>query len=169
MVKYFKWGEQMYEYKLIRSSRRTLAVQITEDGEISEEAQNMVMEQLKGSFRPEFLNRLDETIMFKPLTKDNISSIINLQLEEINKLPDTKKATRQYVRVLTSNASECMLDNQGRILLQKRNLQSINATNELLIVGMMNRFAIWDKTTFESKRLEQSDFAAKLKMRMCKA
>lgn len=79
--------------------------------------------------------------------------------------PDDQMLLMQFV----SDAEFLEMDNQGRILLQKRNLQSINATNELLIVGMMNRFAIWDKTTFESKRLEQSDFAAKLKMRMCKA
>ncbi len=58
---------------------------ITEDGEISEEAQNMVMEQLKGSFRPEFLNRLDEIIFFKPLTEENIKSIAALQIKSLNK------------------------------------------------------------------------------------
>ncbi len=59
---------------------------IDEDGEITSSAQEMVMNQLRGSFRPEFLNRLDEIIMFKPLTKDDISRIIDLQVKEINKL-----------------------------------------------------------------------------------
>ena len=45
----------------------------------------MVMSELKSSFRPEFLNRLDEIIMFKPLTKDNIGGIVDLQLADINR------------------------------------------------------------------------------------
>ena len=51
----------------------------------------MVMEQLKGSFRPEFLNRLDEIVMFKPLTKDNISGIIDLLLADINRRIEDKE------------------------------------------------------------------------------
>jgi len=58
---------------------------ITEDGSIKKEAQDMVMEDLRGSFRPEFLNRLDEIVLFKPLTKENISGIINILMEELNK------------------------------------------------------------------------------------
>lgn len=58
---------------------------ITEDGSISGEAQEMAMNDLRASFRPEFLNRLDEIVMFKPLTKGNISGIINILLEELNK------------------------------------------------------------------------------------
>ena len=57
---------------------------IDENGEIKNEAQNMVMEELKLHFRPEFLNRLDETILFKPLTKDNITGIIDLLMEQMN-------------------------------------------------------------------------------------
>lgn len=58
---------------------------ITEDGSISKDAQDMAMSDLHASFRPEFLNRLDEIVMFKPLTKDNISGIINILMEELNK------------------------------------------------------------------------------------
>ena len=58
---------------------------IQEDGEISEQSQNMVMNELRGHFRPEFLNRLDEIIMFKPLTKDNIGQIIDLMMNDLNK------------------------------------------------------------------------------------
>ncbi|MBP3702444.1 MAG: ATP-dependent chaperone ClpB [Lachnospiraceae bacterium] len=58
---------------------------IDESGEISEESQSLVMTQLRNSFRPEFLNRLDEIIMFKPLTKENIGGIIRLLMEDINK------------------------------------------------------------------------------------
>ena len=58
---------------------------IEPDGSIRQEAQDLVMEQLRGSFRPEFLNRLDEIIMFKPLTKDNIGNIIDLMVTDLNK------------------------------------------------------------------------------------
>ena len=57
---------------------------IEEDGRISEDAEEMVMQQLRSHFRPEFLNRLDETIMFKPLTKDNIGGIIKLIVADLN-------------------------------------------------------------------------------------
>ena len=58
---------------------------IQDDGGISEEARNLVMQDLRAHFRPEFLNRLDETIMFKPLTKDNIGHIVDLLLKGLNK------------------------------------------------------------------------------------
>ena len=58
---------------------------IDENGEMSPEAEEEVMEQLKGSFRPEFLNRLDEIIMFKPLSADNIKSITKLLILSLNK------------------------------------------------------------------------------------
>mgnify|MGYP003291759390 FL=1 len=58
---------------------------IDEDGEITMQAENLVMNDLRAHFRPEFLNRLDETILFKPLTKSDIRSIINLLLADLNK------------------------------------------------------------------------------------
>ena len=58
---------------------------IQDDGSLSEEARNLVMQDLRAHFRPEFLNRLDETIMFKPLTKDNIGHIVDLLLKGLNK------------------------------------------------------------------------------------
>ena len=58
---------------------------IQDDGSISEEARNLVMQDLRAHFRPEFLNRLDEIIMFKPLTKDNIGHIVDLLLKGLNK------------------------------------------------------------------------------------
>jgi ATP-dependent Clp protease ATP-binding subunit ClpB len=58
---------------------------IEEDGTIDETSQNMVMGELKSRFRPEFLNRLDEIIMFKPLTKNNIYAIIDLLVADVNK------------------------------------------------------------------------------------
>ena len=58
---------------------------IDEQGNISEESQAAVMNELRAHFRPEFLNRLDETIMFKPLTKENIYDIIDLLIADVNK------------------------------------------------------------------------------------
>lgn len=57
---------------------------ISEDGSISQQAQELVMADLRAHFRPEFLNRLDETIMFRPLGKDSIGGIINLLIKEVN-------------------------------------------------------------------------------------
>ena len=57
---------------------------IDENGEIKSEAQEQVMNDLRGHFRPEFLNRLDEIIMFKPLTKDNIGGIVDLMVKELS-------------------------------------------------------------------------------------
>ena len=57
---------------------------INEDGSIRPEAERAVMEDLRAHFRPEFLNRLDETILFKPLTRDNIGGIIDLLMKDVN-------------------------------------------------------------------------------------
>ena len=57
---------------------------IDENGDIKPEAQEQVMNDLRGHFRPEFLNRLDEIIMFKPLTKDNIGGIVDLMVRELS-------------------------------------------------------------------------------------
>ena len=79
---------------------------IGEDGEITQKSQDMVMEQLRMNFRPEFLNRLDEIIMFKPLTKDDISSIIDLQMTQINRLLEEKELTIE----LTQDARKLIAD-----------------------------------------------------------
>ena len=55
------------------------------DGEISESTRQMVMNDLRGHFRPEFLNRLDETIMFKPLSRQDIGNIIVILVAELNR------------------------------------------------------------------------------------
>jgi len=57
---------------------------IDENGAIREESEKMVLNELRAHFRPEFLNRLDETIMFKPLTKENVTAIIDLLLKDVN-------------------------------------------------------------------------------------
>ena len=66
---------------------------IDENGNIRPEAENMVMNDLRAHFRPEFLNRLDETILFKPLTKENITGIIDLMAADINKRLADKELT----------------------------------------------------------------------------
>lgn len=73
---------------------------IDENGNIKPEAEEAVMNDLRGSFRPEFLNRLDEIIMFKPLTKDNIAGIVNLLMAELNE----RLADRQISVELTDAA-----------------------------------------------------------------
>ena len=66
---------------------------IDEKGNISEEAEKQVMNDLRAHFRPEFLNRLDETILFKPLTRDNIGGIIKLIIADLNKRLADKELT----------------------------------------------------------------------------
>ncbi len=80
---------------------------IDEAGNISKDAEEEVMEELKASFRPEFLNRLDEIILFKPLTKDNIGNIVNLLLDELNK----RLEDRDLQVELTEKAKEFVTDN----------------------------------------------------------
>ena len=77
-----------------------------ENGNISQESQNAVMEDLRAHFRPEFLNRLDETIMFKPLTKDNIYDIIDLLVADVNK----RLADREISIFLTDDAKKYVVD-----------------------------------------------------------
>ncbi|SFL16157.1 ATP-dependent Clp protease ATP-binding subunit ClpB [Lachnospiraceae bacterium KH1T2] len=75
---------------------------IKDDGEISEEAQEQVEAKLKASFRPEFLNRLDEIIMFKPLTEENVGHIIDLLLKDTN-----RRIEEQELKIeLTENAKK---------------------------------------------------------------
>ena len=66
---------------------------IDENGDIRPECEAQVMNDLRGHFRPEFLNRLDETILFKPLTKDNIGHIIDLMMADVNKRLEDKELT----------------------------------------------------------------------------
>ena len=77
-----------------------------ENGNISQESQSAVLEDLRAHFRPEFLNRLDETIMFKPLTKDNIYDIIDLLVADVNK----RLADREISIFLTDDAKKYVVD-----------------------------------------------------------
>lgn len=85
---------------------RYLLEGIDDEGNIESGAEDMVMEELRGHFRPEFLNRLDEIIMFKPLTKDNLSGIIRLLVKDI----DNRLADRDINLELTDNAMQQIID-----------------------------------------------------------
>jgi ATP-dependent Clp protease ATP-binding subunit ClpB len=79
---------------------------IDANGEISKYASDMVQNELKIHFRPEFLNRLDEVIMFKPLTKENIGGIVDLLLKDLNK----RLADRQLTIKLTDEAKQYVIE-----------------------------------------------------------
>ncbi len=79
---------------------------INENGEITPEAQELVMNDLRAHFRPEFLNRLDETILFKPLTKADIGEIIRLMVADLNK----RLEERQITIELTPEAAQNIID-----------------------------------------------------------
>ena len=79
---------------------------IDESGSIKPEAEAMVMQDLRAHFRPEFLNRLDETILFKPLTKDNISHIVDLMVADVNR----RLEDRELKVELTDNAKIFVTD-----------------------------------------------------------
>ena len=80
---------------------------IDENGEIKPEAQSQVMDDLRGHFRPEFLNRLDEIIMFKPLTKSNIGKIVDLMVGELDK----RLADQELSLELTDTAKDQVIEN----------------------------------------------------------
>ena len=80
---------------------------IDENGEIKEEAKDMVMNDLRAHFRPEFLNRIDEIIMFKPLNKDNLSYIVDLLIGGVNKMLEDKEVSIR----LTDAAKTFVIDN----------------------------------------------------------
>ncbi|MDO4518737.1 MAG: ATP-dependent chaperone ClpB [Eubacteriales bacterium] len=80
---------------------------IGENGEIKEEVQNMVMTDLRSHFRPEFLNRLDEVILFKPLTKENIGAIVELMISEL----DCRLQEQELHLELTDAAKNHVIEN----------------------------------------------------------
>jgi ATP-dependent Clp protease ATP-binding subunit ClpB len=80
---------------------------IDAQGAITEEAEKLVMGDLRNHFRPEFLNRLDETILFKPLTKENIGGIIRLIVDDLNR----RLADRELSIELTPEAEAFVVEN----------------------------------------------------------
>ena len=101
----------------------------------------MVMNDLRAHFRPEFLNRLDETIMFKPLTKDNIYDIIDLLVADVNK----RLADREISIFLTDDAKKYVVDggydpNYGARPLKRylqKNVETLAA--RLILAGNVGR------------------------------
>lgn len=81
---------------------------IDENGNISKDAEEAVMNELRAGFRPEFLNRLDEIILFKPLTKNNIGEIIHLLMEDLN-----SRLVDKEVRVELSKEAEAYVVDHG--------------------------------------------------------
>ena len=77
--------------------------------------------------------------------------------EEVNKLPTTKKAARQYIRMLTSTATECTLDNQGRIPIPAFLAKPVNLTKECVIIGANDHIEIWDKETWDNYYVDASN------------
>ena len=77
------------------------------DGNIKEESESMVMNDLRSHFRPEFLNCLDETILFKPLTKEVIGGIIRLIIDDLNE----RLSDRELTIELTEEAKRFIVDN----------------------------------------------------------
>ncbi len=80
---------------------------IRPDGQIEEKAEELVMEELRAHFRPEFLNRLDETILFKPLTKENIGGIVELIIADLNRRLEDRDLSLE----LTEEAERFIVDN----------------------------------------------------------
>ncbi len=106
---------------------------IDDKGEIAKTSQNMVMEELKAHFRPEFLNRLDEIIMFKPLTKDNIYRIIDLQIVALNK----RLADRNISIDVSDKAKEYIVDNGYDVVYGARPLKRYIQKNVETLAGRL--------------------------------
>ena len=81
---------------------------VSADGEISEQARDLVQGELRSHFRPEFLNRLDEIILFKPLTKENIGHIVDLQVADLN-----KRLAAQQLKIALTEAAKTFITDKG--------------------------------------------------------
>ena len=93
---------------------------------------------------------------------DGCLTIYSLQqwekmFEEVNKLPTTKMAARKYVRMLTSTATECSPDNQGRIQIPSFLSKPVNIKKECIVLGANDHIEIWDKETWEAYYTEASN------------
>ena len=81
----------------------------------------------------------------------------NKMFEEINKLPTTKKNARMYVRMLTSTATECAPDNQGRIQIPSFLSKPVSIAKECVIIGANDHIEIWDKATWDAYYTDASN------------
>src|SRR5574344_1452940 len=96
-------------------------------------------------------------------------SVWNKKVEDFKEKLDEWDAEDQMLLMqFVSDAEWLDIDSQGRILLAKRNLQAINAASDVLFVGMLDRIAIWDKTTYEAAEGSKNDFAKQLAEKMKK-
>lgn len=114
---------------------------IKPDGSISEDAQAAVMHELKGAFRPEFLNRLDEIIMFKPLTRDNLRGIIDIMVEGLR-----KRLADKTLSLEVTDAAKDLIIERGYDPLYgarpvKRTIQRyiVNELSKRILAGDVNR------------------------------
>ena len=103
----------------------------------------------------------NECLMFYP------EQVWNEKVEELRQALDEWNPEDQLILMqFMADAEYLELDGQGRILLQKKNLETIGAQNDVLFVGMLNRFALWAPETFANKRLSQSELAERLRAKM---
>ncbi len=103
----------------------------------------------------------NECLMFYP------ESVWNEKVEQLRRTLDEWDPEDQLILMqFMSDAEYLELDGQGRILLQKKNLEVIGAQQDVLFVGMLNRFALWAPEVFANKRLSQSELAARLRAKM---
>ena len=132
---------------------------IEEDGSIKPQAEEAVMEELRGHFRPEFLNRLDETILFKPLTKDNIGGIIHLIIADLNE----RLQDRELTIALSEEAEQFIVDNAYDPIYGARPLKRyIQKYVETLSAKLILADAVGAKDTIEIV-LENDELAARRK------
>ncbi len=105
----------------------------------------------------------NECLMFYP------ESIWNGKVAQLRETLDEWDPEDQLILMQFMADAEYMeMDGQGRILLQKKNLETIGAQQDVLFVGMMDRFALWAPATFAEKRMSQTELAARLRAKMAK-
>ncbi len=103
----------------------------------------------------------NECLMFYP------EEVWNEKVEQLRQTLDEWDPEDQLILMqFMADAEYLDMDGQGRILLQKKNLETIGAQQDVLFVGMLNRFAVWAPETFAAKRLSQSELAARLRAKM---
>jgi len=106
----------------------------------------------------------NECLMFYP------EQVWNEKVEQLRQALDEWDPEDQLILMqFMADAEYLDLDGQGRILLQKKNLETIGAQNDVLFVGMLNRFALWAPENFANKRLSQTELAARLRAKMKKS
>ena len=105
----------------------------------------------------------NECLMFYP------EEVWNEKVEQLRQALEEWDPEDQLILMQFMADAEYMeMDGQGRILLQKKNLETIGAQQDVLFVGMLNRFALWAPETFAAKKLSQSELAARLRAKMKK-